>query len=92
MSEVSYSDECRTKKAFQYLQNMVPLFHAVVKFLTYGVSCKLNVGVKLPKYILCYNTRDLLKSLAKSTSDCELIFSLHDICQDVQLFSDANCS
>ena len=28
----SYSDECRTKKAFKYVKRMLPLFRAVVKF------------------------------------------------------------
>ena len=28
----SYSDECRTKKAFKYFKMMLPLFRAVVKF------------------------------------------------------------
>ena len=27
------------------------------------------VGMKLPKYDLCYNTRDLIKSLAENTND-----------------------
>ena len=30
--DVSYSDECRTKKAFQYAKRMLPLFRAKVKF------------------------------------------------------------
>ena len=29
----------------------------------------LIVGMKLPKYNLCYNTRDLIKSLAENTND-----------------------
>ena len=31
LSDVSYSDECRTKKAFKYVKRMLPLFRAVVK-------------------------------------------------------------
>ena len=27
------------------------------------------LGMKLPKYNLCYNTRDLIKSLAENTND-----------------------
>ena len=27
------------------------------------------LGMKLPKYNLCYNTRDLIKSLAANTND-----------------------
>ena len=30
--DVLYSDECRTKKSFQYVKIMLPLFRAVVKF------------------------------------------------------------
>ena len=33
LSDVSYSDECRTKKAFTYAKRMLPLFRAVVKFM-----------------------------------------------------------
>ena len=29
----------------------------------------LIVGTKLPKYNLCYNTRDLIKSLAENAND-----------------------
>ena len=36
LSDVSYSDECRTKKYFQYAENMFPLFFAILK---YYVSC-----------------------------------------------------
>ena len=32
LSDVSYSDRCRTKKAFQYAKKMPPLFRAIVKF------------------------------------------------------------
>ena len=32
LSDVSYSDECRTKKYFQYAENMFPLFSAILKF------------------------------------------------------------
>ena len=32
LSDVSYSDECRTKKSFQYAKAMFPLFRAIVKF------------------------------------------------------------
>ena len=31
LSDVSYSDECRTKKYFQYAENMIPLFLAILK-------------------------------------------------------------
>ena len=31
LSDVSYSDECRTKKYFQYAENMIPLFFALLK-------------------------------------------------------------
>ena len=34
LSDVLCSDECRTKKAFQYVKRMLPLFRAVVKFCT----------------------------------------------------------
>ena len=34
LSDVLYSDECRTKKAFQYVKRMLPLFLAVVTFCT----------------------------------------------------------
>ena len=34
LSDVSYSDECRTKKYFQYAENMIPLFFAILKFCT----------------------------------------------------------
>ena len=29
---LSYSDECRTKKAFKYVKRMLPLFRPIVKF------------------------------------------------------------
>ena len=32
LSDVSYSDECRTKRASQYANRMFPLFRAIVKF------------------------------------------------------------
>ena len=32
ISDVSYSDECRTRKAFQYAKRMFPLFRAEVYF------------------------------------------------------------
>ena len=32
-------------------------------------KCKLNIGMKLLKYNLRYNTRDLIKSLTEITSD-----------------------
>ena len=32
LSDVSYSDECQTKKYFQYAENMFPLFFAILKF------------------------------------------------------------
>ena len=32
LSDVSYSDECRTKKYFQYAENMFQLFFAILKF------------------------------------------------------------
>ena len=32
LSDVSYSDECRTKKYFQYAENIFPLFFAILKF------------------------------------------------------------
>ena len=32
MSDVSYSDECRTKKSFSVCQEMLPLSRAVLKF------------------------------------------------------------
>ena len=34
LSDVLYSDACRTKKAFQYVKRMLPLFCAVVKLCT----------------------------------------------------------
>ena len=34
LSDALCSDECRTKKAFQYVKRMLPLFHAAVKFCT----------------------------------------------------------
>ena len=30
LSDVSHSDECRTKKYFQYAENMIPLFLAIL--------------------------------------------------------------
>ena len=35
LSDVLYSDECRTKEAFQYVKRMLPLFRAVLKFYNY---------------------------------------------------------
>ena len=35
LSDVSYSDECRSKKYFQYAENMFPLFFAILKFPIY---------------------------------------------------------
>ena len=32
---IAYSDECRTKKYFQYAENMIPLFLAILKFWSY---------------------------------------------------------
>ena len=32
LSDVSYSDECPTEKAFQYVERMLPLFRVVVKY------------------------------------------------------------
>ena len=34
LSGVLCSDECRTRKAFQYVKGMLPLFRALVKFCT----------------------------------------------------------
>ena len=39
-----------------------------VSVFYYG-SMKLRLGMKLPKYNLSYNTRDLIKSLAEDASD-----------------------
>ena len=33
LSDVSYYDECRTKKYFQYAENMFPFFVAILEFL-----------------------------------------------------------
>ena len=33
LSDVLYSDECWTKKAFQYVEGMLPLFGALVNFI-----------------------------------------------------------
>ena len=30
--QLARSDECRTKKYFQYAENMIPLFLAILKF------------------------------------------------------------
>ena len=35
----------------------------------YNGFLKLIVGMKLPKYNLCYNTPDLIKSLAENAND-----------------------
>ena len=37
LSDVSYSDECRTKKYFQYAENMFPLFFAILIFFNHGI-------------------------------------------------------
>ena len=51
----SYSDECRTKKAFKYFERVLLLFRVVVKLL-------LNVeGVTISK-----NQRIIFKSLSMS--------------------------
>ena len=34
LSDILCSDVCRTKKAFQYVERMLPLFRAVVKLCT----------------------------------------------------------
>ena len=38
---------------------------------------KLTVGMKLPKYNLCYDTRDLIKSLAENTNDGNVLSLFH---------------
>ena len=40
----------------------------------------LIVGMKLPKYNLCYNTRDLIKSLAENANDRMASNVLADFC------------
>ena len=32
LSDISYPDECRAKKYFQYAENMFPLFFVILKF------------------------------------------------------------
>ena len=40
-----------------------------------------HVGMKIPKYNLCYSTRDFVKSLAKSTGDglCSSMLDVHGL-------------
>ena len=37
LSDVSYSDECQTKKYFQYAENMIPLFLVILKFCSANI-------------------------------------------------------
>ena len=44
LSDVSYSDECRTKKFFQYAENMFPLFVAILEKILIRVRPTENSG------------------------------------------------
>ena len=46
LSDVSYSDECRTKKYFQYAENMFPLFFAILKNKILGLCVYINKAHK----------------------------------------------
>ena len=52
----SYSDECRTKKAFKYVKIMLPLFLAVEKYCSAILLCEMpNVqgsGIEPPPILL----------------------------------------
>ena len=52
LSDVLCSDECRTKKSFQDVKRMLPLFRAVVKFCTINRLFNLRV-------ILCSKSEKL---------------------------------
>ena len=47
LSDVSYSDECRTKKSFSVCQEMLPLFRAVLKFCSTNRLFKVKFVAKL---------------------------------------------
>ena len=51
--KLSYSDECRTKKAFKYVKRKLPIFRAVVNFIStklkYHICVFENMGVVAPR-------------------------------------------
>ena len=57
LSDVSYSDECRTKKYFQYAENMIPLFLVILKFYSSKHLFKNSLVAKIHRDKPCLQHR-----------------------------------
>ena len=77
---VLYPDECRTKKAFKYVNRMLPLFRAVVKFCS---TNRLFRNIKYKMFTHVQGLQSLLGSASYSIATTwllvqwALILSLH---------------